>query len=85
MISLLITTFAWPITVLLLGGMLYEFYAEKGTDQDERINELAIKFDILSQEYESLKAMHSEIVKQAEDVKKIVQAHNLKQMFGPKV
>lgn len=53
--------------------------------QDDRIGELDKRFNSLVQEYRNLQFDHVEIKKQSEDVKKIVQQHNLKQMFGPKV
>lgn len=90
--SIALATKSWPATIIALATIasyaferFWEIKADKKTEQDIRIADLDIKFESLKSEYRNLVSVHMEIVKQSEDVKKIVQQHNLKQMFGPKV
>lgn len=82
----------WPLVVFAIASMAYLAYddlltykREKTTDQDALIAKLSTKFYALEQEFSEMAVANKEVLKQSEDVKKIVQQHNLKQMFGPKV
>lgn len=91
-VSVALVTQSWPAAVVALTSIAnaaFEqwHYNESGKDdvQNERITELDTKFRSLRADFQQLVSLHTDILKQSEEVRRIIQQHNLKQTFGPKV
>ena len=83
---------SWPAAQVALAAIANFAFEQwhmnqltRTNDQDKKISDLTHDIDILRAVVQTMIDANHDIVKQADEVKKIVQQHNLKQMFGPKV
>ena len=83
---------SWPAAIVALAAIanfaFEQWLADKNDELDKHLNlisDLARDIERIESKILALTAHNVDVYKQAEEVKKIVQHYNLKQMFGPKV